>query len=368
MAGGQRMTRSRCIPVLVALLIGHATVAPLRAQTPTPRPATRPAQTATYTNPVHRNLPDPHVIRHDGMYYAYGTNAPGEGYRVLSSPDLVNWTDRGFAYQRTEQSFGQRHFWAPSVIEHTGKFYLFYSSHGPLGNGKESHRISVARADSPLGPFIDLKAPLLDVGKATIDAHPFVDPTDGKAYLYYALDISENGVSELYVVPLSEDFTQVVGKPTFCTRPDAEWEGKEWNEAPYVLKFDDTYVLMYSARGFFDPLYALGFATARSPLGPWTKSPDNPILRKTERVSGPGHNSVIASPDGKEWFVAYHTHKKLEGGHERDLCIDRMVINKDEKGEVHIKILGPTRDPQPMPSAGAPADVAANARQAPNDE
>src|SRR6187402_315401 len=140
-----------------------ALVAPamlLRAQVLTTRPATAPAPAAaTYTNPVAKNLPDPYVLRYDGMYYAYGTNAPGEGYRVLSSPDLVHWTDRGFAYRKTEQSFGKRHFWAPSVIEHKGKFYLFFSSHGPLGNGKESHRICLAVADSPLGPFKDLKSP-----------------------------------------------------------------------------------------------------------------------------------------------------------------------------------------------------------------
>ena len=348
------MKRSPGLCALLPLLFVYAQVALSRAEVPTTGPTTSTAA-ATYTNPVARNLPDPHVIRHDGMYYAYGTNAPGEGYRVLSSPDLVNWTDRGFAYRKTEHSFGKRHFWAPSVAEHEGKFYLFFSSHGPIGDGKESHRICVAVADSPLGPFKDLKVPLLDVGKATIDAHPFVD-ADGKAYLYYALDHSENGRSELYVVPLSEDLTRVVGEPVFCTRPDAEWEGTEWNEAPYVLKWDGTYVMMYSARGFFDPLYALGFATAKGPLGPWTKSRYNPILRKTDRVSGPGHNSVIASPDGTELFCAYHTHKKLEGGHERDLAIDRMVIDRDENGEVRIRILGPTREPQPIPSGATPKD------------
>ena len=46
--------------------------------------------------------------------------------------------------------------------------------------------------------------------------------------------------------------------------------------------------MMYSARGFFDPLYALGFATAKSPLGPWKKSKDNPILRKTDACRAPG--------------------------------------------------------------------------------
>ena len=319
----------------------------LRAEVPGTRPTTSPA---SYTNPVHRNLPDPHVIQHDGMYYAYGTNAPGEGYRVLSSPDLVHWTDRGFAYRKTERSFGKRHLWAPAVVEHDGAFYLFYSSHGPIGGGKESHRISVARADSPLGPFEDITSPLLDVGKATIDAHPFID-TDGTAYLYYALDISENGVSELYVVPLSADLTEVIGEPVFCTRPDAEWEGKEWNEAPYVFRHGERYIMMYSARGFFDPLYALGFATAVSPLGPWTKSPDNPILARTDRVSGPGHNSIVYSPDGSELFCVYHTHQKLEGGHERDLAIDRMTISEDADGRVRIRIHGPTRDPQPAPAA-----------------
>ena len=316
-------------------------------------PATNPAAADTYTNPVLSNMPDPFVILHDGTYYAYGTNAPGEGYRVFTSPDLAHWTDRGFAFHKTDTSWGREHFWAPCVVEHDGAFFLFYSALGPVAPGHSSHRICVARADSPLGPFEDIKAPLLDVGKATIDAHVMIDD-DGKAYLYYALDISENGKSELYVVPLSDDLTRVVGQPVWCTRPDAEWEGKEWNEGPFVFKWKDTYIMMYSARGFFDPNYSLGYATASKPTGPWKKSSLNPILHKMDRVSGPGHNSVVASPDGKELFCCYHIHHKLEGGHERDLAIDRMTIRKDPKtGEVLVKISGPTRTPQPLPSGAA---------------
>ena len=316
------------------------------------RPSTRPA--ATYANPVARNLPDPHVIRHGDTYYAYGTNAPGEGYRVLVSKNLVDWQDRGFAFRKTATSWGREHFWAPCVIEHAGRFYLFYSSFGPVEGGKRSsHRICVATADSPLGPFTDLAAPLLEIGKATIDAHAFVDE-DGKAYLYYALDHSENGrQSHLYVVELSSDLTKVIGQPVFCTRPDAEWEGDEWNEAPFVFRHGDTYVMMYSARGFFDPRYALGYATAKSPLGPWTKSPLNPILTRTPEVSGPGHNSVVPSPDGRELFCVYHVHRKLEGGHERDLAIDRMTVTTSSDGAVIVKISGPTKSPQPLPSGAS---------------
>jgi len=312
------------------------------------------SQNGKYVNPVAKNLPDPMVIRHAGKYYAYGTNAPGEGYKALVSNDLVHWDDAGFVFRKTNTSWGREHFWAPEVIEHKGAFYLFYSSFGAVEGERQSHRISLARADSPLGPFVDVKAPLLDFGKAVIDAHPFID-ADGSAYLYFALDKSENPQSELHVVRLSDDLLSVKGEPVFCTRPDAEWEGNEWNEAPFVFRNGDTYVMMYSARGFFDPNYALGYATSKSPMGPWKKSPLNPVLKRTTEVSGPGHNSVIASPDGSELFCVYHIHRNLEGGHERDLAIDRMHVTTDRAGEIVLEIVGPTRSPQKLPSgANAP--------------
>jgi beta-xylosidase len=335
------------------------------------------AAQGTYTNPVAQNLPDPFVIYYHGNYYAYGTNAPGEGYRVLVSPDLVHWTDRGFAFHKTAKSWGRENFWAPCVIEREGKFYLFYSSVGPVDGGKRtSHRISVARADSPLGPFVDLKAPLLDIGKAVIDAQVTIDPDDpSKAYLYFALDMSENlrpdgrRESDLYVVQLSSDFMHVMGKPALCTKPDQSWEGDTktedcWNEGPFVFKHNKTWIMMYSARGFFDPNYSLGYATSASPMGPFVKAAENPILKKTDVVSGPGHNSVIASPDGRELFCCYHIHHNLEGGHARDLAIDRMQIIDEPDGSVRLKIIGPTRTPQPMPSGAPSAPTTAPATQA----
>lgn len=336
----------------MAIVAGWACIAATRIVAAEP---SRPSAAATYTNPVAQNLPDPFVLRAGDQYYAYGTNAPGDGYRVLQSPDLIHWTDRGYAFKKTADSWGREHFWAPCVVEKEGRFYLFYSSVGHVGVGDDgkprmSHRICVAQAESPLGPFRDLKAPLLDIGQAVIDAHTFIDE-NGKAYLYYSLDHGENNKqSHLYVVPLSADLTRVVGPPVFISRPDAEWEGPEWNEAPFMLRHEDTYVLMYSARGFFDPNYALGYATSKSPTGPFEKSKLNPILKRTEVVSGPGHNSVTSSPDGKELFCVYHIHRKLEGGHGRDLAIDRMTITKNSAGEVVVEIQGPTRTPQPAPS------------------
>jgi len=118
---------------------------------------------------------------------------------------------------------------------------------------------------------------------------------------------------------------------------------------------------MYSAHVFSDPDYAVGYATAKSPLGSWSKAKENPILKRTKIVSGPGHNSVIASPDGKEPFVVYHTHKNLAGGHERELNIDRLYIVDGADGKVRLRVDGPTRRPMCMPSGAAtrPAPVRA---------
>ncbi len=344
----------------IALLVVFFSVSPARADRTIPRQAAQ-----TYTNPLGVDLADPDIIRHDGTYYLYGTSSDS-GFRVWTSSDLVDWKahDR-LAFSKTAKSWGQQNFWAPDVLEHDGTFYLYYSSVGPVAGGRTSHRICVAQSDSPLGPFTDVKAPLLNIGKAVIDAHAFVD-TDGKAYLYYALDHSENVQrdgrrhSHLYVVRLGPDLVSIVGKPVFCTRATQRWEGNPraedtWNEGPLVLKHKSTYILMYSARVFSDPRYAVGYATARSPLGPWTKASENPILQRTRGVSGPGHNSVIASPDGKELFVVYHTHKNLEGGHDRELNIDRLHITEGANGKVRLRVDGPTRRPTRVPSGAGDA-------------
>jgi GH43 family beta-xylosidase len=325
----------------------------VRAEVPTTAPA-------TYTNPLPVDMADPFVIHDHDLYWLYGTSSY-LGFKCWSSPDLVHWEPRGLAFTRDKNGWGQAMFWAPCVVARHGKFYLYYSALGNAPGGQQHLRICVAMSDSPAGPFKDVKAPLLEIGKSTIDAETFVDD-DGKAYLYYALDNSENIVrdpkngkeihqSHIYVVRLGDDLVSVVGAPVFCTKPDHKWEGDTVNEGPFVFKHDGTYILMYSAHAFFEPEYCLGYATATSPLGPWTKA-NKPVLWHTPTVSGPGHNCVIDSPDGKETFCVYHEHKNVNApSGDRELAIDRMEFDHGSDGKLIVKVLGPTSTPQPMPSA-----------------
>lgn len=323
---------------LLSVVLGLLSAGPLHAATKD-----------TYQNPLDVIIADPFILRANNTYYLYGTTVANYGLEVFSSSNLIDWRGRGFVLHRTPDSWAKNKFWAPECFEHHGKYYLHYTASGEA----RSLRICLAVANTPLGPFTDVKSPWLDPGQAVIDSHVFKD-TDGQLYLYYVLDCSENKFSEVRVCKLSDDL--VPSKESwFCARPSQPWEGTVWNEGPFVIKHRDTYYLTYSANAYSDSHYGLGVATAPTPLGPWTKSPSNPVLQKTDTAPGPGHNAVIASPDGKELFLVYHTLQNPGYNAARQLAMDRMhfVAAPNPSSPDVLVVDGPTTTDQPFPSGSA---------------
>jgi beta-xylosidase len=222
-------------------------------------------------------------------------------------------------------------------------------------------RLCIAESDNPTGPFKDLYAPLFDFGFSCIDGHIFIDD-DGRPYLFYekvgAVGEFWNNSGYLwgsiFATELSSDLSKPLQEPVLCVYPTQEWEGltsmsARSTEGMTVFKNKNVYYMTYSGNKYTDPNYGVGYATASKPLGMWSKYPANPILKKDipNQVSGPGHNCVVKSPDTSEWFIVYHSHadiSKSEG--KRLLNIDRMQFQADGS----IKVIGPTRTPQPYPS------------------
>jgi beta-xylosidase len=318
-----------------------------------PHPA--PPGTRTYTNPVGEDLivGDPFVLKHDGGYTLFGTTDPSLGFRCFHSPDLVNWEPRGFAWKKEGECWAGAPFWAPEVTFYRGRYYMTYS-----GRDRENGRLLTALAvsDHPEGPYHDLHAPWFDPGFSAIDAHIFVN-ADGRPYLYFSRNGMRDGYSYgmNYGAPLRPDLSGLVGEPKLLMEAEQEWERIDYarnrcNEGPFVLKHDGKYVMTYSANHTFRPGYGIGYATADDPLGPFTKSPDNPIAGSDPVVgySGAGHSSITTSPDGTELFIVYHTHADPEHpeNQQRTVNIDRLRFT----GDGRLQILGPTRSPQPFPS------------------
>ena len=287
------------------------------------------------------DIGDPFVLLHGGKYYMYATSAP-DGFKVWSADNIDGeWKDEGYCYKATEECFGFRNFWAPEVrLRFDGKLVMHYTARW---KEKDSLRIGVAVSDSPLGPFKDADTgkPMFDFGWAAIDAHCFTDD-DGKSYLYYVRDVSENirdGIrySDIYVSELNKDLTQIITEPKIALEPSQDWEMRQskdwrWNEGPFVHKHDGKYYLMYSANCFDCKFYGVGYAVANSPLGPFVKAEENPILEYDERMSGPGHNALFTDKAGN-LINAFHIHTfadKPSGNRRACFCRVRIKHNKLE--------------------------------------
>ncbi len=330
------------------------------------------AETAgkTYTNPIAGGtirMGDPFMMLHEGAYYLYGTT---RYFGCWRSEDFTDWRYAGPAYQTGQNKWATGSFWAPEVHHYHGKFYLIYSAKGPDPRVSESSNagpksymwICLAVSDKPQGPFVDFKTPLFTDDESCIDGHLFLD--DGVPYIYFTR-VGATGnpfaspptgymYGKTYGARLSADLTQLQGEPVLCVQAEQAWEQPEsmfsrCNEGPFVFKRGGRYFMTYSAYHYAKPEYGIGYATASSPLGPWSKGPKNPLVTRQLNIgiSGPGHNSITSSPDGRELLIVYHTHADPnKPGADRVVNIDRLTVTP--KGELHVQ--GPTRSPQPVPS------------------
>jgi beta-xylosidase len=338
--------------------------------------ACRPSGGGQPTNPLPIAFGDPFILSAaDGNYYMYGTGGVADGFIAYRSRDLIEWDSLGRVYAgNRDGSWDTANFWAPEVYEHEGKYYMFFSAdwRDNPGGEAENFRIGVAVADRPAGPFTDyLGGPLFDPGYPAIDGNVFRD-NDGRFYLYFSRCCYKHSVeselsewartqglfdsieeSWIYGVELAADFRSVIGEPVMLLRPpvsmsdpQTEWESRSvttgevnrrWSEGSVTFKRDGKYYMMYSANFFGGKNYAVGYATAENPLGPYQKSADNPIIQENASrggtVTGTGHNNVFHSPDGKTMYCVYHG-RTTATGNERMVFIDRMEV--DEQGQVII--------------------------------
>lgn len=253
-------------------------------------------------------LADPTIYLNKDTYYLYGTSGD-DGFLAYQSKDLKKWTiaagkNNGYALSKGE-SFGNKGFWAPQVFKHQNTFYIAYTA---------DEQIAIAKSKHPLGPFKqDKLAPLSGIGKQ-IDPFIFID-SDGKPYIYY---VRLNEGNRIFVSEMNSDLSAMVpGTARECLSGIEPWENTEktnWpvTEGPTVVKHGKYYYLIYSANDFRSEDYAVGYATAESPLGPWKKHQGNPIMsKKTLNTNGTGHGDLFKDKSGKYRYVL-HTHYSAE--------------------------------------------------------
>ena len=252
-------------------------------------------------SPQGVGLGDVTVVREGSSYYLFGT---GGGAWV--SPDFVNWK-----YQAVEVRGGRLPV-APHVVKYNGAFYM---------SGNDAPLYKAANILGPyelLGAWKDEKGQPWMVefngrkANGAFDVDIFVDDNN-TPYLFFP----GRSTAGIYGAPLDpKDLTHLLAAPKHLFGFDSshiwerwgernEYTGIAWIEGPWMFKRNGTYYIEYSASGTQWLSYASGTYSAKSPLGPFTYNPRNPLLRKTSGiVTGPGHGSVVQGPDGN-WWVFY---------------------------------------------------------------
>lgn len=278
-------------------------------------------------------MADPFVLQDNGTYYLYGTRKAIRGIQVYQSKDLKNWVGpvgkkEGFALVK-EDVYGDKYIMGAYLVQKSNKYYFYYVA-------TDVPQIAVATGDSPLGPFSQKIQQPLNIKGKSIAPHIFTDD-DGRSYMYYTKLDKGN---KIHVVEMEDDLLSVKeNTDKECIVVTEPWENTAKNpnqkwpvaEGAAVLKHKGIYYLFYTANHYKNPDYNVGYATAPSPLGPWTKYEGNPVITQNKEAVGIGSGEFIRNPAGELLFF-YHAHHNLEKVSPRRVVYSKVEFVSNEKG------------------------------------
>lgn len=328
------------------------------------------ANKSTYTNPVLKVVfADPSVIKApDGWFYAYATRTYHKEQKMVTlqiakSQDLVHWkylTD-GMPVKPSWSNHTHQ-FWAPDIHydKDSQTYYLYFADHH---NGSSRHCVGVATAKSPEGPFRDIGHPLVCGRSYThIDPMEFKDPKTGDRYILWGSDHAPIQIQKLTGwTTLAPD-----SKPHNLLIPTKEKGTYDsMLEAPWLIHHNGYYYLFTSGNNCCGERahYAVMVARSKKLMGPYKKfkgvdgSGNGVILKRNDHWMAPGHNAIVTTDHGKQYWTLYHAidpNKRFQSKKspigmtfdERVMLLDRIVF---KNGWPRIKDDSPSYMPQPAP-------------------
>jgi xylan 1,4-beta-xylosidase len=280
--------KKKSVVILIVALFSTSKVLPQKASGHTYCNPLNISYRFSFDKPSHRELADPAIVLYKDNYFLFASKAGGYWY----SKDLLNWNFVTTTTLPIEN-------YAPTAVVINNSLYW-------LANGTSA----LYRTDDPIsGKWEIANSSFPGVG----DPDLFVD-SDGRVYFYYGLSNNDyiKGV-ELDVKnnlsPKGKTVNLFKGNPS-----EHGWERfgdyNESNEAPWIeaswmIKYNGTYYLQYSAPGTQFKSYAEGYYTADKPLGPFTYAPNNPFSAKPEGfIAGAGHGATFMDKYGNWWNIA----------------------------------------------------------------
>ncbi len=276
---------------------------------------------ATAQNPIcppGLNIADPTArVWKDGKLYVYGSRDESLKYYcsydhwVLSTSDLIHWeyTPNAFASKGPfdQVPFNDQVLYAPDIAFKNGTYYLYYCQPGGIEG--------VATSTSPKGPFTNAKEIYLKK-KNQIDPAVFVDD-DGQAYYIW-------GQFQEKIAKLKPNMTEI-DTTTIVENLVTEKE-HFFHEGGYMVKRKGIYYFIYAHMGRKGMPTCIGYATAKSPLGPFKYGGVIVDNDGCDPNSWNNHGSIVEFKG--QWYVFYH---RTTNGvvNARKTCVEPIFFNAD---------------------------------------
>ena len=315
-----------------------------------------------FVNPIGEGA-DPWVVRdpnHDR--YLWCLSEGNRAIAIHTSDRLTSLGQKHIVWRAPETGPVSREVWALELHFLDGHWHVYFAA----SDGRnENHLAYVLRSksDDPLGPY-DLHGPL-----ATGDG------SDGRSPNIWAIDMTvlEHGGQRyaiwsgwdapgtdrqfLYIAPLKSP-TELGGQRVrICDNADYLWERTEpkrdargLNEGPQVLQARSRTFVMYSCGASWLRTYKLGMLelTGNDPLDPasWTKHKE-PVFSGTQDTFGVGHSCFVKSPDGTQWWHAFHAKRDNQPGWRRAVFAQPMRIGRNGRPQFGAPMAATHAVPRP---------------------
>lgn len=253
---------------------------------------------------------DPDAPKYPGIDWSCPTPFIRE---MLENMDMAGEKEK---FESKEDEVRPPLLFAPDCIFRNGKYYLYFC----MPDDSEG----VAVSDSPEGPFVNP----VQLPCGGIDPAVFMDD-DGQAYFYWG-QLFSHGV-KMNTDMVSFDADTIID--------DLVTEEEHFfHEGSSMRKIGDTYYYVYADMERGKPT-SLGYATGKSPLGPFTYQGIIIDNDGCDPASWNNHGSIECV--NGQWYVFYHRCSRGVQQYRR-LCIEPITINADGTiDEVKMTSQGP---------------------------
>jgi len=168
------------------------------------------------TNEIHMRDPFVFTYEKEQNYYLFGTTfADGCGdkdpiFEVYVGEDLENWEGPYVAFEPPKGFWGIRHYWAPEVFEIDGRFYMFATFKGAIG---EKRGTGILVADHPSGPYAPhSNGPVTPKDWECLDGTYYQDK-DAQHWIIFCHEWTQIYEGKIKALKLTNDLTESYGEP-----------------------------------------------------------------------------------------------------------------------------------------------------------